>query len=175
MRRLPSSCLFGTNTFGLTMSSPWCRTAQPVGSRSSAASRQASAPAGQDFAGCYVGRWAGSSSQARAACPGNECIPRYRPGACSYHWIADPCSQRPCDAHAGAAAGGACAAPRGRPRAAHAAPGLTRGTLKSTFSPTLKFRMLPVFGSATNTTVSASTPCWRGQAIAATRDGLHHA
>lgn len=69
-------------------------------------------------------------------------------------------------------AGRACAAPARRqtlrmppkkqtPTHTHPhAPQLTRGTLKSTFSPTLKFRMLPVLGSATNTTVSASTPCW---------------
>ena len=36
--------------------------------------------------------------------------------------------------------------------------GGTLGTARSTFSPTLKLRMLPVFGSATKTTVSPSTP-----------------
>lgn len=34
----------------------------------------------------------------------------------------------------------------------------TLGTCRSTFDPTLKLRMLPVLGSATNTTVSSSTP-----------------
>ena len=36
--------------------------------------------------------------------------------------------------------------------------GHTGGMDRSMFAPTLKFRMLPVLGSATKTTVSASTP-----------------